>query len=305
MSNEITTQGNSREEIELIKNTVAKGATDIELSFFLSYCQRTGLDPIARQIYMSDRRSKDHNGNWVTTRRPETTIDGFRLIAERTGKYKGQLGPFWCDDSGQWVDVWTKDTPPTAAKVGILRSDFTEPLWSVALYREYVQTTKDGQPNSMWRKMPANQLAKCSEALGLRKGFPNELSGLYTSDEMGQSENVIDITPQPAPAIISEPVQVATPKAKAKATNAKSDPWPAKSGPLYDWVQSVRAVDGGYYDNQYQLVNAVGGAGAWLNNKDEREAKLSEAIDRIEGRKAEKATEQAPPLFEDVDEIAF
>lgn len=188
MSTALAVPSFSQEQIDIIKSQVApKGTTNDELAMFLQYCQRTGLDPFARQIYLSERRAKDPQGNWTVSRKPETTIDGFRVIAERAGKYAGQLGPFWCGTDGEWKDVWVNQEPPVAARVGILRHDFKEPLWAVALYEEYVQTAGQGnerRPNSMWAKMPANQLAKCAESLALRRAFPRELSGLYTREEM-------------------------------------------------------------------------------------------------------------------------
>ena len=144
MSNTIQIIEYDTKSIDLIKRTIAKGATDDELALFIGQCKRTGLDPFSRQIYMIERRFKDLSGNWQRKMETQTSIDGFRLISSRTGKYAGQLGPFWCGDNGQWVDVWLKDTPPAAAKVGILRSDFQEPVWGIALYREYVQTDAGG-----------------------------------------------------------------------------------------------------------------------------------------------------------------
>ncbi len=183
-----TRYGFSDEQVDVIKATIAPGATNEELALFLMVCQKKGLDPFSRQIYLSERRSfNSDTQQWVVKKSPETTIDGFRCIAERSGKYEGQLGPLWCGTDGDWRDVWLGSTMPSAAKVGVLRKDFKEPVWGIALFEEYVQTTKDGKPNKMWQKMGANQLAKCAESLALRKAFPADLSGMYTREEMAQS----------------------------------------------------------------------------------------------------------------------
>ena len=139
---------------------------------FLQHCRRTQLDPIARQIYAICRK-----GRWGI----QISIDGARLIAERSGKYAGQTPVEWTGDGQTWTQVWLDRQPPAAARVGVHRSDFREPLYAVANFQAYAA----GGP--MWDKMPALMIGKCAEMLALRKAFPQDLSGLYSTEEMDQS----------------------------------------------------------------------------------------------------------------------
>lgn len=191
---------------------------------FLAHCQRTGLDPIARQIYAIER-----GGKWGI----QMSIDGARLVAERSKEYEGQTPVQWTADGVTWVDVWLDESkPPAAARVGVYRTRFREPLYAVATFKAY----SAGGP--MWTKMPALMLGKCAEALALRKAFPQDLSGLYTSEEMDQAS--------PAAEQVSAPQEAAQPAAEVRQ-------------PSRDWLADANAASS--YDELKVVFEAAAAAG--------------------------------------------
>lgn len=165
-----------------------------QLQQALNICLQYHLTPLKRQIHFS-LRSKKVGNEYVPSLTYLVTVDGLRGIAERSDKYQGQVGPFWCGPDGQWSDVWLKPGFPVAAKVGVNKAGFREPLYAVAKFAEYSQKDKDGKPQQMWAKMPDAMVAKCAEALALRRAFPDETSGLYTVEEMQQADNPASTKP--------------------------------------------------------------------------------------------------------------
>lgn len=162
-------------------------APDADLAVFLHFAQRTGLDPFARQLYMIARWDSQARRNKYTI---QAAIDGLRIVAERHGQYGGQVGPQWCGPDGVWSDVWLKKGPPVAARVGVIRKDWSQVMYATAHFGEYSVTKSGGALTSMWQGKGALMIAKCAEALALRKAFPQDLAGVYTEEEMAQADAV-------------------------------------------------------------------------------------------------------------------
>lgn len=178
----------SREQIETIKQTVAKGASDSQLALFIQVCKSRGLDPFVKQVYFTPQ------GIIVS-------IDGFRSIAERTGAYAPGPTRYEYDANGTLVAAYVA--------VKKLVAGTWHEVEESAFYEEY----RGGSP--IWKKMPRVMLAKCAEARALRRAFSSDLSGLYTQDEMEQA----GVEPQPVAPVapVAPRVTVMAPEKPAPA----------------------------------------------------------------------------------------
>tara|TARA_R110000824_G_scaffold53088_2_gene147238 strand:+ start:376 stop:1254 length:879 start_codon:yes stop_codon:yes gene_type:complete len=208
----------SEDQIALLTRTVANGCTPDEMQLFLYQCERTKLDPFSKQIHVIKR------GDKITI---QTGIDGYRAIAERTGKYAGNDEYTFDGGKKEWELIESGLKRPTVATscikkiVGGVICEFT----ASASWEEYCPSFGD----FMWKKMPFLMLGKCAESLALRKAFPNDLSGIYTDDEMAQATNVD----------INSGVEV---KTQAKAVDLKKKTAP-KALPKKDEVKVEAKVE--------------------------------------------------------------
>lgn len=225
-----------QDEVALLKTTIAKGTTDDQFKLFVQVCRQTGLNPFARQIYAvvrNTKKSEKKNGVWVDTYVPEmsiqTSIDGYRLLAQRSGEYAGQDGPYFLDPkTKEWTDYWIEDYPPVAARVGVLRKGFQKYLVAVAKFESYAvhgynKATQayDGPLSNLWGKMPEVMIAKVAEALALRRAFPAELSGIYTKEEMDQADTPL---PTPAPERAPSHVRIVSEQPEPAQTEEQAKP---------------------------------------------------------------------------------
>jgi len=166
----------TRDQIDLIKATVAKGATDAELQLFLYAAKRAGLDPLLKQVHAVKRWDSAAGRETMAI---QTGIDGYRLVAQRTGQHMGTTDVTYDREDAEH---------PGWAKVIVFRQVNGEicEFPATARWNEYAAYKKDGQPMAMWKKMPYLMLGKCAESLAIRKAFPQELAGIYTFEEMEQ-----------------------------------------------------------------------------------------------------------------------
>lgn len=151
---------------------------------FIAACDRTGLDPTAKQIYAAQM-----GGKWTVL----IGVDGFRVVAQRTGEYDGQDPIEFLDTNNQW-----STTPPpkgklVAARIAIYRKGISRPLVQTVTLAEF------GGRGGNWDKREAHMLGIRAETHGFRRMFPMQLSGLYTpedfQDTVTDTSDAITVTP--------------------------------------------------------------------------------------------------------------
>ena len=88
---------------------------------------------------------------------------------------------------GGWAEVYRKDrSHSTRAEVS---------------FEEYAARKKDGTLNSQWSKKPATMIRKVALVQALREAFPKTFGGMYSAEETGVDDSIIDVTPMEAPEI--------------------------------------------------------------------------------------------------------
>lgn len=179
--------------LDLIKTQIAKKATPEEFDLFIMMARRTRLDPLLKQLYFmkyKDNRKSNEAGcrcygectcgkAVYSPATYVTSIDGYRIIAHRTNDFAGIDEP-----------EYTRPTPtslPSHCTVKVWRKSSSRPFSATVKFSEYT-TGKQ-----MWASMPETMIAKVAEAHALRKAFPQDLSGIYTTDEMDQADKATPV----------------------------------------------------------------------------------------------------------------
>jgi phage recombination protein Bet len=173
----------SAEQRQMIRDTIAPQASEQEFTMLMEVASLRRLNPLLKQIHFVPRWSKKLSRyTWSF----QVSIDGFRLIADRTGQYDGQ------DEA----EIERDKAGIALARVRVYRKGISRPFVGVAHWAEYVQKGKDGDISDFWKRMPNVMISKCAEAIALRKAFPEDLSGFYVPEEMAQADNEVDVTPR-------------------------------------------------------------------------------------------------------------
>lgn len=187
-------------------STIYPGAKPDSILLAVDYCKARGLDVMLKPVHLVPMNVKNtQTGDYEWRDVPMPGVGLYRIQADRSGTYAGadepEFGPtieqeFSAKNGGK-VTVrfpeWCKYTVHKLIGDRLVVYRATE-FW----LENYATDGKSSDaPNSMWKKRPFAQLAKCAEAQALRKAWP-EIGQEPTAEEMEGKAYEKDITPRPA-----------------------------------------------------------------------------------------------------------
>lgn len=235
----------SADQLRTLRKNEAAGGTLADFSTAIKKAHRQNLDPLQDHVFFLANYDKNKGREVLSL---GISIAGLRSIAQSTGEYAGQKGYFWCGPDGQWTDVWLKDEPPAAAKVGVLRQSFKEPLWNVARWDDYCPKNNKGNPMFMWADMGPHMLGKCCEANALRRAFPDRVSELYIPEEMDKKRSDSVSSSESAPEKTDETLdqlRQATGQAPPQPTGSQPSDADGRQEPQQEDTEDAQAPGGG------------------------------------------------------------
>ena len=176
----------SDEEVKVLREGMLKDFVVNDQEMFIRICQKTRLDPFTKQIWIRPEKQGSTRGVIIAG------IQGFLAVADRSGVYDGSDPILWCAKNGDWVDAWTLEQPPEAAKALVYRKDRSRPevsviRWNAVVSLRWDNDTKRKVPTDFWSRMPDYMLGKCALAAALRKAFPSLLTGVYETSEIPET----------------------------------------------------------------------------------------------------------------------
>jgi len=245
----------TQEESAAMRAEYGKGATDTQWELFLSECKARNLRPGVHLVFQL-RNAKEYDptvgaSTFVKKAYWITTISALRLIAQRTGEYLGQAEEeyLYLDSAGLPSVVSNVPLPdpadksvarePWVVRTKVYRKGFQEPMVGVARFEAYAGTQKVGDKirlTDMWSKRGAEQLSKCSEALALRKAFPEEMGSLYIAEELKNETEEAPQQSQPQQALAAAPSAPIVPKVNQEPAVGTETPRPNEPIPTLEQI---------------------------------------------------------------------
>lgn len=224
----LTETGYGPAEIDLIKRTVAKGATDDELKMFSHIANSYGLDPFKKEIYFW----KQQGQTIIFTGR-----DGFLKIAKDDLNYRGIQSFAVCEndtfewDGGKIVHKFGgKNRGAIIGAWAVTYHAVNEPCYAYAPWDEYNCPSKP-----TWQKYKSAMIIKCAETMALKRQAG--ITGLASADELGIDDP--DALPEP-PALVENTKQS---RAEKKATKQLEETQPAQpAAPTVAVTEPVEVV---------------------------------------------------------------